>query len=139
VTGCDVVRGLNNHGFTEQQPEKADKAMTKVPCNGCTLCCRKDAIRLLPEDDASQYQTEPHQSGDGSLMLAHRPDGSCIYLTKEGCGIHGRAPKMCRQFDCRDLASKLTFTQARKLADKKMLPIAIWRKGKDLIKVIENE
>lgn len=71
-------------------------------------------------------------------MLAHKPDGSCIYLTKEGCGIHSRAPKMCQQFDCRDLALKLTFTQARKLADKKMLPIAIWRKGKDLIKVIEN-
>lgn len=62
--------------------------MSSVPCAGCTLCCRTDAIRLLPDDDASQYQTEPHPHHPGSLMLAHKADGSCIYLTEAGCGIN---------------------------------------------------
>lgn len=100
-----------------------------VPCNGCTLCCQGDAIRLLPEDDASQYQTVPHDWMEGHLMLDHKLNGDCIYLGEAGCTIHERKPLMCRQMDCRTIAQRLTYSQAR--GARVML---VWRKGKSLLK-----
>ena len=105
-----------------------------VPCNGCTLCCQNDAVRLLPGDDPAEYKTEPHPYLHGALMLAHKPDGSCIYLVGTGCTIHGRAPVMCQEMDCRELAAAFTFTNARKLDEKGALTIRIWRRGKELLK-----
>jgi hypothetical protein len=102
-----------------------------VPCNGCTICCQSDAIRLLPGDDPSQYQTVPHPLAPGQLMLDHQQDGSCIYLGTEGCTIHDRRPRMCRDMDCRAVALALNYTQARK---NKGMPLAVWRRGKELLK-----
>lgn len=100
-----------------------------VPCNGCTLCCQGDAIRLLPEDDPSQYQTVPHDWMPGQLMLDHKKNGDCIYLGETGCTIHDRKPLMCREMDCRTLAQRLTFSQARGARI-----VHIWRRGKELRK-----
>lgn len=100
-----------------------------VPCNGCTLCCQGDAIRLLPGDDPSQYQTEPHERFEGQLMLAHKANGDCIYLTSGGCSIHDRKPQMCRDMDCRKIARRF------KRGDLKRLncPVKVWNRGRQLI------
>ncbi len=108
--------------------------MNVVPCNGCTRCCHGDAVRLLPGDDASQYQTVPHPSLPGERMLAHQANGDCVYLGKDGCTIHDRSPRMCRQMDCRVIAQRVSWTQARKLDANGRLPMAIWRRGRDLLK-----
>jgi hypothetical protein len=100
-----------------------------VPCNGCTRCCQGDALRLLPEDDASQYQTVPHWLNPAELMLDHKSNGDCIYLTDTGCGIHDRRPRMCRELDCRILAMQLTYTKARK-----MHILTVWARGKELLR-----
>jgi hypothetical protein len=77
-----------------------------VPCNGCTLCCQNDCLRILPEDDPTLYFTEPHHHFPGQLMLAHdTKTGNCIYLRENGCGIYDHRPTMCREMDCRALAS----------------------------------
>lgn len=102
-----------------------------VPCNGCTRCCQGDAVRLLPDDDPWQYQVEDHPAMPGQLMLAHKPDGSCIYLGSSGCTIHGRAPQQCRQMDCRVIAMRLTYTQVRKM---KAFPIQVWQRGRELLR-----
>jgi len=39
-------------------------------------------------------------------ILCRKPNGDCIYLIDGKCSIHGRAPKVCRDFDCRDLVRK---------------------------------
>ena len=54
---------------------KYDKS---VPCDGCTLCCQNDAVRLLPEDNHSLYVTEPHPYFNGEKVLAHQPNGDGI-------------------------------------------------------------
>jgi hypothetical protein len=59
-----------------------------VPCDGCTACCERDMVFLHPELG-------------GRYALAHGPDGSCVYLTPTGCGIHPRRPAVCREMDCR--------------------------------------
>jgi len=101
--------------------------MREVPCNGCVRCCIGDAVRLLEGDDAAKYQTVPHDRIPSARMLDHKPDGSCVYLGSSGCTIHSDKPQMCREFDCRDLNRKLSFTGARK-----MRIIPIWLKGKEL-------
>lgn len=111
-----------------------------VPCDGCTLCCRGDAISIHPElgDDASQYQTVPHfipeLAAKGILMLAHKPDHSCVYLGERGCTIHGKAPALCREFDCRGLVRKLGYTNARKAVKKGALSAGVVRRGIELLK-----
>lgn len=80
--------------------------LVKVPCNGCTACCRNDLLFLHPElgDIAASYQTQSAVNpitGREGLALKHKPEGGCIYLGEEGCTIHDRAPAICREFDCR--------------------------------------
>ena len=104
-----------------------------VPCNGCTLCCKGDAIRILPGEDASKFKTVPHWKWPHTeRMLDHKPNGDCVYLGDTGCTIHHDKPLMCQQMDCRNLAQKVSFTQARKAA-KSGFPFRVWRRGKDLL------
>lgn len=83
-----------------------------VACNGCTLCCQSDAIRLTEEDNLSNYLTEPHPYIQGALMLAHKPNRDCVYLSESGCSIHNRTPSLCRSADCRSIALKYDFDTA---------------------------
>lgn len=105
-----------------------------VPCGGCTRCCHNDAVRLLPSDESSQYQTEPHPYMPGALMLAHAANGDCVYLGSHGCTIHGTKPLMCREMDCRRIAQAITWTQARKLEARGGLRMDVWRRGKELLR-----
>lgn len=104
-----------------------------VPCDGCTLCCHGDAVRLLAGDDLGKYQTEPHPYMLEARMLTHKPNGDCLYLGDEGCTIHGTKPQMCREMDCRRIARAITWTQARKMETRGELRMDIWRRGKELL------
>jgi Fe-S-cluster containining protein len=87
----------------------------------------------MPEDDSSQYRTEPHPYIAGALMLAHGSDGNCIYLTKAGCSIHDRAPSLCRSADCRELARSMSFERALALHRAGRLDLRIWDRGRKLL------
>lgn len=102
-----------------------------VPCNGCTLCCHNDVVRLLPQDDPSMYFTEPHPFVPGALMLAHdSKTQDCIYLRKDGCGIHPHRPQMCREMDCRRLV---------KYAGAVGLSHEVIERGKELLALEETQ
>lgn len=104
-----------------------------VPCNGCTLCCQGDAVRLEPEDLSMGYQTEPHPYIPGALMIAHKSNGECIYLDEHGCSIHDHAPSMCRTADCRSLAARISFESAKALHQLGRLDIRVWDQGHRLL------
>ncbi len=112
---------------------KKNNPIREVPCNGCTLCCQGDAVRLEQEDGAHQYQTEPHPYVPGALMLAHKPNGECVYLENDGCSIHDHAPSLCRAADCRTLALRLPYTEARALHEMNRLDIRVWDQGHKLL------
>lgn len=107
----------------------------RVPCNGCRQCCLSDAVRLMPGDSPADYLTEPHQSLQGALMLAHKANGECVYLGPAGCTIHERSPAQCRTMDCRKIARALTMTAARKAAKKGLIKFSVWQKGKELARL----
>ncbi len=118
---------------------KPVKKYVEVPCDGCTLCCQGDAIRLLEEDDPGMYLNEPHSYIPGALMLAHKPNGDCIYISDNGCGIHDHAPALCRAADCRALAFKYNFEMALKLHEVGSIDLRVWDKGNELIKKMRRE
>jgi Fe-S-cluster containining protein len=105
----------------------------EVPCSGCTLCCQRDAVRLEREDRVAAYRTEPHPYIPGALMIAHKPNGECIYLNEHGCSIHSRAPSMCRSADCRSIALKIDFETARRLHLQGRLDFRVWDQGQRLL------
>ena len=111
----------------------------EVPCNGCRLCCQGDAIRLEEEDRAEEYRTEPHPYVPGALMLAHKPNGDCVYLDEQGCSIHGHAPSLCRTADCRAVALKLDFETATHLHALGQLDFRVWNKGRELLEKMQRE
>lgn len=104
-----------------------------VPCGTCTMCCQHDAVRILPHEDASKWQTEPHDWMPGARMLAHKPNGDCVYLGEHGCTIHHDKPQQCREMDCRRIAQAISWTQARKLDADGRMHIEIWRRGRELL------
>ena len=69
-------------------------------------------------------------------MLAHKPNGECIYLESDRCGIHDRAPVLCRSADCRSIAIKFDFETARQLHALRLIDIRIWDHGRILIKEV---
>lgn len=104
-----------------------------VPCNGCTACCHGDAVRILPHEDASRWQTEPHSYMAGALMLAHKPNGDCVYLDG-GCTRQADKPQQCHEMDCRRIAQAVTKAQAKKLDARGGMKIEIWRRGHELLR-----
>src|SRR3954468_8159860 len=72
-------------------------------CHHCTACCRETTIQLNADDIARLEQQRWDQHAEfrdvqtvrrslalgGAKVLAHKPDGSCVFLTEAGlCRIH---------------------------------------------------
>lgn len=106
----------------------------EVPCNGCTKCCHNDAVRILPHEDAGKWKIEPHPWMPLAVMLAHQPNGDCVYLGDHGCMIQHDKPQQCHEMDCRSIARSVTWTQARKLEKRGALRMEIWRRGQELLR-----
>ena len=83
-------------------------------CIGCGDCCRGlFAIRLTAEDytriAAQGWEREPALLGqtlftfqDGRYRLAHRADGSCVFLDERGlCRIHAKFGEPAKPLACR--------------------------------------
>lgn len=106
-----------------------------VPCNGCTLCCRRDMIMILPEegDDLESYEHEIRTiPGVGSIATVKKgANGFCIYLGENGCTIHERAPTICKTFDCRDLYRMKTRHERRRLIATGMASKAVFDAGRE--------
>ena len=104
----------------------------EVPCNGCTLCCQNDAVRIHPEmgDDPKLYKTEMIE---GRLCLAHATNGNCVYLIRgKGCSIHDRRPAVCRELDCRVFLLRFTARERRFLVSRGMLGAGVIAAAKKL-------
>ena len=81
--------------------ESRTKTTLNVPCGSCHKCCTgNENVLLSPEcgDDMNRYATKEL---NGIIVLQQKPNGDCVYLDDNGCGIHGKAPWVCRTFDCR--------------------------------------
>lgn len=101
----------------------------KVPCGDCHMCCRNELVELT--NDEVDFKTEPHPTKEGRRVLAHAENRDCIYLASYGCSIHHLRPQICRDFDCRYLALKLTKSKAKKLKCGET-----WKRGRELLREV---
>jgi lysine-N-methylase len=94
-------------------------------CHGCSACCRETTIRLSADDlaklESQRWDEHPEFRGQritrrlaflgGAKVLAHKADGSCVFLTGEGrCRIHAEfgpeaKPLACQQFPLQVVAT----------------------------------
>jgi hypothetical protein len=77
-----------------------------VECGSCRACCKGSMVILQPEDDRDSYQWvwfTPTGKDERLPILAHQPNGDCVYLGPDGCTIHERHPVICRRFDCAEI------------------------------------
>jgi len=80
-------------------------------CSQCGLCCRLFLINLNEKEyQSGKYQTQFEDYGlfndfqkaknFGANIIKQKEDGSCFYLKKNGCSIHGMRPQVCKEFFC---------------------------------------
>ena len=104
-----------------------------LDCNGCTACCHRQLVVLMPEE-MDQF---PHVIERGLPVLPRRMmTDDCIYLAEGGCSIHGRAPKVCQEYDCRveflNTPPEERFRQVREAE----APAAIFRAGRERLRTL---
>jgi Fe-S-cluster containining protein len=99
-----------------------------VPCGDCRMCCQNEIVPL--EDTETGYEVEVRS---GKRVLAHKENKDCWYLTAEGCGIYHQRPRICREFDCRVITTKVSKAQAVKLGCGDA-----WKKGRKLLEKIQS-
>ncbi len=75
-------------------------------CNACNRCCYGKAIRVGPYEvvrlarnrGLSTTEFLAHYTEAGGTTLRVRPDGACVFLGPEGCGVHPDRPLACRLY-----------------------------------------
>lgn len=85
--------------------------LSHFSCVGCGACCRQDGyvrLRQSEVDTIAQFlnldvhdfiETYTILTRDRqSLALIDKPDGSCIFLSQEGCRINPAKPGQCKSF-----------------------------------------
>jgi hypothetical protein len=89
-------------------------------------------IYLIDGDNPADYCCHVETHGEHSMhVLDHKPDGSCVYLTATGCSIHGRAPKLCRQFDCREMYRMHDRKERRRRVAVGLADPAVYKAGRE--------
>lgn len=89
-------------GWQRHYAKDVDAGQVKVPCNGCTACCRSPHMPPeLTEEEITKYPDAELNEEFGKWSLPRKEDGSCVKLIDNKCSIYGDRPKVCRVFDCR--------------------------------------
>jgi Fe-S-cluster containining protein len=119
-----------------------------VPCGGCTLCCRSGELILVTAEDGDYpYDTREIVVGDRAFRaLQVKTDGACVYVTKNGCAIHGHAPLTCQVFSCAGLYASTTRAQRRatiaaagRSVEGRAYVEALYAKGRDMHTLISRQ
>lgn len=86
--------------------ESLDRASAfSYRCMACSRCCRGKTIQINPYElariavalDMPVPDLIATHTRDG-VFLRHHPDGRCVFLGPNGCGIHTHRPLVCRLY-----------------------------------------
>ena len=117
--------------------------MSELKCDGCRACYMNDALFLHPEcgDSPEEYETvgaiNP-LTGKKQFMLAHKPNGECVYLGESGCTIYERRPAICREFDCRKMFKRFDRDTRRLMVRKGLASKAVMDAGRKRLRTLEE-
>ncbi len=89
-----------------------DGAASRVPCEGCTACCRAHQFVPVAPDEADTLARVPEEllfpapgGPPGHRVLPHDEQGHCPMLVADRCSIYEHRPRACRTYDCRIFAA----------------------------------
>jgi Fe-S-cluster containining protein len=92
---------------------------------------------LYPEhgDKLENYQTITIQPPgmEPMIVLDRYLNGDCVYLGPAGCTIYGKAPYVCRQFDCRKTFLNSTRPGRKKAIKEGSMTKEIFDRGRELV------
>jgi len=97
-------------------------------------------IPLMPEhgDRIWTYEHKVVATAAGpTAVLECGGTGECIYLGRDGCTIHDRAPAICRAFDCRDLFLSKTRPERLALAESGAVSNEVFSAGRKRFKTLD--
>jgi uncharacterized protein len=63
--------------------------------------------------------------------------GECIYLGRDGCTIHDRAPAICRAFDCREIFLSKPRAERLAMAKSGMVSNEVFSAGRKRLKKLD--
>ncbi|MDD8027655.1 MAG: YkgJ family cysteine cluster protein, partial [Acidobacteriota bacterium] len=75
-------------------------------CQRCRACCNNK--RIFPDEgeigrmaeqlavELDEFRAHFLDPSDGTIRLT--PDGDCVFLNADGCGVHPARPLVCRLF-----------------------------------------
>jgi hypothetical protein len=75
-------------------------------CQKCSVCCSNRTIKLEPYEllrisrnlGITTKEFLKTYVEDKSPILCNKPNGECIFLASNGCGIHSHRPLVCRLY-----------------------------------------
>lgn len=71
-------------------------------CETCvSTCCRTWTVGVTAEEAPTYGEAVTLTDRHGWLYvgeLKRRPDGACVFLGPDGCGVYERRPKACRDY-----------------------------------------
>ena len=75
-------------------------------CNQCSRCCYDKRIQVNPYEVArlarnkglSTTELIANYLESGKPYLDNQPNGACVFLTDQGCGVHADRPLVCRLY-----------------------------------------
>ncbi len=84
---------------------RRDSAFSYV-CHGCSRCCHDKVIQVNPYEVArlaqnralSTTEVRARYTEANGTVLKRTAEGACIFLTPQGCGVHGDRPLVCRLY-----------------------------------------
>lgn len=117
-----------------------------IDCDGCTACCRGHDGVKLDAGDVGRFRGSAHQDDKGEWRL-NQVDGACVYLGpvgddpgphREGCMIHDRAPRRCKEFDCRAAVITYSAVGIDELVTQGDLPVDVVIMGRKKLEEFNN-
>ena len=95
----------------------------------------------MPEDgdvvDSYEHQVMMIPGVGMLAFLKQRANGDCIYLGRDGCTIHKRAPLICQTFDCRAFYLSKTRAERQALSHGSKNSKAIFFAGRTRLKTLD--
>ena len=112
-----------------------------VPCGPCHACCRSELVMILP-DEGDIIENYDHElifiPGVGEMaFLRHLKNGDCVYLGRDGCTIHGRAPHLCKIFDCRGFYLSKTRAERQEHRKHGLVARAVLNAGRERLQTLD--
>lgn len=116
---------------------RAPAPASKVDCDGCTICCRKELVLLTANDDPMAFTTVEvinPLNGQTAHAIPLKADGACHYLGDQGCTIYERRPEICRAFSCvgwvLSIEARTTRAERRRDLKRGLIDRETWEAGK---------